>query len=767
MKRIVALALGASFTLNACKVADKNQAQEPAIETLGNVSVPVSQFQYVYNKNNGNDPDAYTEKSLKEYLDLYTNFKLKVIEAQAQGLDTAQSFIKELDGYKKQLAHPYLTEKSVTEGLIKEAYQRLGEEVNASHILITVAPDADPVDSLKAYKKITELRAKAVAGADFEALASENSQDPSAKTNKGNLGYFTALQMVYPFEDAAYKTAVGSISNVCRTKFGYHIIKVKDRRASRGDVKVAHIMVRASEGIAAEDSLAAKQKIDEIYSKVKTGSNWDELCAQYSDDLGTKNKGGVLPMFGTNAMISSFEDAAFALKTSGEYSTPVRTPYGWHVIKLIERKSLPEFKELEPSIKTKVSKDSRSDLNKSVLLTRLKKENGFTENSSSLKIAFSKADSSLVKGKFEVKAADKEMLLTLFSIGSKNTTIGDFFKFIHDRQRPHLNFSPAHYMNLLYKEFSEKSILDNEEANLEVKYPDYKNLVNEYREGILLFQLMDSKVWTKAIQDSTGLKAFFAKNQDNYKWNKRLDATVYTCANKAILDQVKAAVAVGKYAVAEPKTDDLIFEPNVAKLSKDDTIKLNNVKALLQKDSKLMLEINGYADAMEVKQLSASKISLKRAQLVYQYLKSQKADTTRISVKDLGASIASTSTAKAKTSKVGFKYSSTSNAALEKMFNEKQALSLQVTQGMFQKGDNVNADAIDWKEGDQVIEKDGRVILVRVRKVEEPRAKRLDEVKGMAISDYQNYLEKEWLTDLKARYAVKVNNEELKKLVKK
>lgn len=253
----------------------------------------------------------------------------------------------------------------------------------------------------------------------------------------------------------------------------------------------------------------------------------------------------------------------------------------------------------------------------------------------------------------------------------------------------------------------------------EVKYPDYKNLVNEYREGILLFQLMDSKVWTKAIQDTTGLKVFFAKNQDNYKWNKRLDATIYTCANKTVLDQVKATIAVSKYAVTEPKTDDLIFEPNVAKLSKDDSIKLNNVKALLQKDSKLILEINGYASR------------------------------------------------RLKIWKASFKYYSTSNAALEKMFNEKQALSLQVTQGMFQKGDNVNADAIDWKEGDQVIEKDGRVILVRVRKVEEPRAKRLDEVKGMTISDYQNYLEKEWLTDLKARYAVKVNNEELKKLVKK
>ena len=760
------MALGATLTLNACKVAD-NKPQEASIETLGNVSVPVSQFKYVYNKNNGNDPDAYSEKSLKEYLDLYTNFKLKVIEAQSMGLDTAQSFIKELEGYKKQLAQPYLTEKSVTEGLIKEAYQRMGEEINAAHILITVAPDADPADSLNAYQKITDLRAKAVAGENFEALAVEYSQDPSAKTNKGNLGFFTALQMVYPFEDAAYKTAIGTVSPICRTKFGYHILKVKDRRPSRGEVKVSHIMVRAAEGVSADDSLAAKQKIDEIYAKAKKGDNWDELCAQFSDDLGTKNKGGVLPLFGTNAMIASFEDAAFSLKTPGDFSTPVRTPYGWHIIKLIERKNLPEFKELESSIKAKVSKDSRSDLNKSVLIARLKKENAFAENSASMKIAFAKADTNLVKGKFDYKKEDKDLTLPLFSIKSKNTTVGEFLQFVKDRQRPRPNFSPSHYINLLYKEFADLAILTYEENNLEVKYPDYKNLVSEYREGILLFQLMDTKVWSKAIQDTLGLQKFFAANQNNYKWNKRLDATIYSCANRATLDQVKATLVIGKYSVNEPKTDDLLFAPGIAKLTKDDSIKLNSVVALLNKDAKLLLEINGYADASEIKTLASTKISLKRAQLVDDFLKAQKVDSSRISVNDLVGAVVSLSNAKIKTSKVGFKYLSTSNTALEKLFNEKQPLAVQVTQGMFQKGDNINADAIDWKEGDQILEKDGRVILIRVRKVEEPRNKKLDEVKGQTISDYQNYLEKEWISSLKVSYPVKINTDELNKLVKK
>jgi peptidyl-prolyl cis-trans isomerase SurA len=466
-------------------------------------------------------------------------------------------------------------------------------------------------------------------------------------------------------------------------------------------------------------------------------------------------------------MIPSFEEASFGLKNPGDFSAPTKTPYGWHIIRLIEKKNLPEFKELESTIKSKVSKDSRSDLNRSVLIARLKRENNFVENPVALKYAFTKADSNLVRGAFSFKSGDKELSQVLFSIKGINTTVADFYKFIDDHQRPRVNYSPNHYMNLLYKDFSETAILNYEEANLESKYPDYKNLVGEYKEGILLFQLMDTKVWSKAIQDTVGLQKFFTDHQENYKWNKRLDATIYSCANRAILEQVKAAIVTGKYPVNEPKADDLFFVPGVSKLTKDDSIKLNSIVGLLAKDVKLHLEISGYADASELKTLSSTKVSMKRAQLVYAYLKAQKADTSRIDIKDLAGTIANAANAKMKTSKVSFRFQSTANSALEKLFNEKQPLAVQVSQGMFQKGDNVNADAAEWKEGDQIIEKDGRVILVRVRKVEEPRNKKLDEVKGLTISDYQNFLEKEWISSLKARYAVKVNEEELKKLIKK
>lgn len=745
----------------ACTGSKNNTPSEPVIETLGNNPVTTSQFEYVYKKNNANDADAYTEKSLKDYLALYTNFKLKVTEAKSLGLDTAQSFIKELEGYKKQLAQPYLTEKSVTETLVKEAYERLKEEVSASHILIKVAPDADPADSLKAYNKIKSIRDKAVGGANFEQLAAENSEDPSAVQNKGYLGYFTALQMVYPFEDAAFKTKIGEVSGIVRTKFGYHILKVKDRRASRGEVKVAHIMVRAGEGIALDDSLEAKKKSDEIFIKAKKGDNWDELASQFSDDLGTKNKGGVLPAFGTNAMIPSFEDASFALNTPGEITGPIRTPYGWHIIKLIEKKGLAEFKDLEASLKTKVSKDSRSDLNRSVLIARLKKENQFTENATTQAKVFAKADSTLIKGKFAYSKEDKLINEQLISIGSKKVTVQDFFNYIQEKGRAKANFSPAHYMNLLYKEFSEKTILDYEESNLENKYPDYKNLVSEYREGILLFQLMDTKVWGKALQDTLGLKKFFEANKENYKWNKRLDAIIYNASSKEILTQVKQKLSDGYWNISDPKAEDIVFDLNKAVLTKDDSIRLNGLASLINKDKSLKLKIVGNADMQEAKAQKTNNLSAKRAQLVFDYLKSVKVDEARLSIEDIKLDKS------AKNNKVNFVFSSNSNHSLEKIFNEKQALTLQVNHGLYQKGDNAIADAVEWKEGEQVIEKDGRVILVIVKKVEEPRYKNLEEVKGVVISDYQNYLEKEWINELKAKYPVTVNEVELKKLVKK
>src|SRR5688572_29691197 len=319
------LAIGpAALLVTSCKTSKEAATQQLVLETIASTPVYTSEFQYVYNKNNANAENAYSKASIDEYLNLYTNFKLKVMEAEARGLDTTDAFRRELEGYKQQLAQPYLTEKSVTDKLVREAYDRMKKEINASHILINVNPDAEPKDTLAAYNKIADLRKRALGGEDFEKLAKEFSEDPSAKENGGKLGYFTALQMVYPFEDAAYKTDKGQISQPVRTRFGFHILKVNDIRDAQGEIKVSHIMVRATPNMPKADSAEAKRKVDEIYKRVQKNENWDKLASQFSEDAGSANNGGDLPWFGTGRMIPSFEDAAFKLQKPGDISIPVQ-----------------------------------------------------------------------------------------------------------------------------------------------------------------------------------------------------------------------------------------------------------------------------------------------------------------------------------------------------------------------------------------------------------------------------------------------------------
>ena len=739
----------------SCKTPNKTtKSNDPVIETIGTNPVYSSEFSYVYNKNNAGSTDAYSTASVNDYLKLYTNFKLKVKEAEEMGLDTSKSFKKELDGYKRQLAQPYLTEKGLTDKYTKEAYERMKEEINASHILIMVGPDADPADTLAAYKKIMDIRQKALKGESFEKLAQEYSQDPSAKSNKGNLGYFTALQMVYPFETAAYNTKVGEISMPVRTKFGYHIIKVNNRRPSQGQVKVAHIMIRATTGLPAADSLEAKQKIDEIYSKLKQGEDWNQLAAQFSDDVNSKNKGGeITTWIAAGKMgIPSFEEAALALQKPGDISAPVQTPYGWHIIKLLEKKGLEPFSALELTIKSKVSKD-RADVNKQALIQRLKKEDNFVEYPSNAEKAALRADSSLLKGTAKFTTDPKNNPI-LFTINSAKYTQNDFFTYVTKNQKSQKNTTPAKYMRSLYKDYQNESIYTYEENHLQDKYPDYRMLVKEYRDGILLFQLMDDKVWSKAIEDTAGLKKFFNEHRENYKWKERAHATIYNANNQQTLDQVKALLNAGKYPIADTKPNTISFAENKSELTDEDKKSLDNLLPVLLKDKTMTVEIGG---SVEKKEKKGQVLALKRAQAAKAYLAGKGIDSSSISVK--------TDAKPGKKDTLAFYSKSTK--ALEKYFNQSTPLTLQVIEGVYQKGENSIIDTVQWAPGTYTVAKGGRMDYVVISEIEKPRLKTFEEARGLAISDYQSYLESEWIKQLRAKYPVVIHEEEVKKLVKK
>jgi peptidyl-prolyl cis-trans isomerase SurA len=745
----------AALLLWGCKATEAPVAQESILATIGGKPVYTSEFEYVYNKNNSTADKAFSRESIQEYLDLYTNFRLKVMDAESRGLDTTVAFKAELEGYKQQLAQPYLTEKSVTDKLVREAYTRMQQEINASHILINVAADAEPKDTLAAYNRIMDLRQRALAGENFEKLASTYSEDPSARDNQGNLGYFTALQMVYPFEDAAYKTPAGALTPPVRTRFGYHLIKVNDARPAQGEIKVAHIMVRATPGMPKADSVTAKKKIDEIYARVLRKENWDKLVSQFSEDASSAENGGELPWFGTGRMISSFEEAAFRLVNPGDLSQPVLTPYGWHIIKFLERRTLPPYEDMEPSLRSRVAKDSRSELNKAAFLKRIKAENNFQEMAPAKSYALGKADTTLLRGTWKNRFSAKETELPLFAIQNRRFTIQDFFSYVEQNQRPRQQTSPAHAMALLYDNFVNQSLVNYEKENLENKYVDYRMLVREYRDGILLFQLMDEKVWSKALEDTIGLNTYFQNHRDRYRWDTRAEATVLSAASPAILAQAQQLLARGRFEVRKNKPAPVLFDAGRALLNGRAKVALEELATRLAADTTLVLTITGQYTPAESRQLAQ-----RRASQVQHFFTATGIAAARVPLSPPAKTAG-------KQRAVTLALHTTDLRVLEQNLNEKNPLAIQVSRRRFGKGENKLLDGVNWQPGTHTLQQDGRYYAIQIHQVLPPAPKQLNETRGLATSDYQAYLEKEWITQLRQRYPVEVKQAEVEKLIKK
>ncbi len=542
------LACGILGWLASCATSSQTAQPSPPEADLsssvlfryGSDSVMAEDFVYIYLKNNRDLLDDISTKelqaSVREYLDLYVNFKLKVKAAYLAGMDRETAFTNEFSQYREQLAKPYLVENRYKENLIREAYERMRQEVHASHILINV-PEGS-ADTLSYYQKADSLRQLALEGASFSMLAEQHSDDPSAPQNGGSLGYFSALQMVYPFENAAFNTETGGISKPVRTQFGYHIIKVHDKRPSRGSVKVAHIMIRHEEGEATDQTSAAYARASEIYDELQAGGDWNELTERFSEDISTRADGGVLPYFGTGGMLKSFEEAAFALEKKGQISQPVETSYGWHIIKLIDRKGLGPLDELKPSIERKVQRILQLGEMQDDMIDMLRQENQYRANDQHIDrvLLFMEAGPEVAKA--DVSMGQPDAGMELFSLKDAVFTFKYLAQYLDDKniELP-LEEGKA---KEVYREFEENQILNNEESHLAEKYPDFRMLLQEYKEGILLFNIMERRVWNKANQDTEGLNAFYARNKEDYQWRQRARASIFEAREASTIAQIKA-----------------------------------------------------------------------------------------------------------------------------------------------------------------------------------------------------------------------------------
>ena len=545
------------FAALSVSVLAQSKLDKQVLLTIGDEKITVKEFTDVYTKNNLKS-DVVEKKSIDEYLELFVNYRMKVMEAYAMGLDTSAQFKKELDGYRKQLAKPYFTNDEISEELVEEAYQHKLKDIRASHILVTCDRHDLPADTLKAYNKAMDIRKKALSGMDFGELAATYSDDysardvkatantPARKGNRGDLGYFTVFDMVYPFECGAYNTPEGEISMPVRSDFGYHLIKVKSVTDALGTIQAAQIFIQVAPDASEADVQAAKEKADNIYAELEAqkGKNWNESVGKYSDDRGSVSRNGALMPFTVNRIVPEFIEVLKQLKP-GEYSKPVRTSYGYHIIKLNSFSGVGSFEKERQGLTERVEKDKRSKKSEEVVLQQIKKEYGFKANEKNITSFIESIDSTLLRGAF-VPAANTKFNNVLFTIGKKTVTVGDFVDYLKAKQTVVRYSIPVKvYSYQLYDAFQSQEVIAYADDHLEERYPEFKSLVQEYNDGILLFDVMDREVWNKAVEDTTGLKEYYSRNAAKYMWDDRVKACVITVNHPDSLPRVKEYLAQG------------------------------------------------------------------------------------------------------------------------------------------------------------------------------------------------------------------------------
>ena len=651
--KIKQLILALFLVINFVSFSQKSSKE--VLFTIGDNSYYTDEFKRVYNKNIDLVKDE-SQKDLAQYLELYIGYKLKVNKANALGLQNNDKYINELKGYRTQLSKNYFTDSKVTEALVNEGYNRSLKEVRASHILINCDENAAPADTLIAFNKAKDIREKAIKGEDFGKLAQEFSQDPSAKDNKGDLGYFSAFRMVYAFENAAFKTTKGNISNPVRTRFGYHLIKVVDNRDNRGEVTVAHIMVMKPAIDTKENQDKAETAINDIYKKLDSGEKFDALAKLYSEDKASAPKGGVLSKFGSGQLSSSeFEDAAFALTKENSVSKPVKSAYGWHIIQLIDKHLPKSLADSKTELEEKISKDERSRLVSVSMTQKLRKKYAIKKDAKSYTNAQKYVTDAFYDSKFEVPTDSKDILSDLLTIQDSKISQETFLKYVKDQEKAGSKIKPiAKLVDKLYATFEDEKINNYYNDNLEKEFPDFANIMNEYRDGLLLFDLMEKEIWEKSKTDTIGLKKFFDINKSKYTWKTRLDIIVASSTKENVV-----------------------------------------------KEAMKMLKANATPDEIKAK------------------------------------------------------------------LNTKENIDVMSSKGVYEEGNDAIPKGTKPEAGISEISKQGEYYFVSmVNKVLPAGNKTLEECKGKVVNDYQQFLESNWVTNLKTEYTVKVNQDVFEKVKK-
>lgn len=526
MKSMIVFFLSVCFLLTTAPAAGND---DPVFIRIDGEEITVSEFEEIYRRSNVETAVA-EPKTVEEYVEMYINFRLKVLEAIRLGYDTASSFVEELAGYRQQLAQQYLVDYEVSDQLLEEAAERIQYDIRASHLLLNVHEHASPQDTLAVYEQMMDIRERALQGESFADLVRTYSDDQSARDreatqqqparrgNAGDLGYFTVFNMVYPFESAAYNTPVGEISMPVRTSFGYHLIKVHERLPAMGRAKVSHIMLMTPIGTSDEEIREKEEKIFELHRMIQEGADFADVAAMHSEDRQSGQRGGEMPAFTSNrmSMVPQFIKAISEME-EGDISEPVRTNFGWHIIKLMEKNPPSLDENTYSELRNRIQRDARARLSQSVVVNRLKQEFGLNTNQEALESIYDLVDTSVFAGQWNLDTK-RSLDEPLVSFGTRTLTRLDFVNFIMENQQRQAPIDMQHYVNMMFDRFISEAVLAYEESQLEDKYPGFRKIMKEYHDGILLFEITDQKVWSRAASDTTGMRTFFDTHAEKHNW---------------------------------------------------------------------------------------------------------------------------------------------------------------------------------------------------------------------------------------------------------
>ena len=519
--------------------------QEKPILKIDDDEVYISEFEQIYWKNK--KENIATKEDLDNYIQLFVNFKLKVKAAEEMGLDTSKKFKDELAGYRVQLERPYLIDTSINENLINEAYYRTVNEVSASHIMVKLSPNPNPKDTLAAFRKIEDIRLKINSGiASFEELAEEVSEDPSAKFNKGNLGYFNAFKMVYPFECAAYNTPVGKISKIIRSKYGYHLVKPNNVRKAKGRTRTSHIMITINPKT--KDIKAAENKINSIYEELTLrNKTFEALANEYSEDRKSAKRGGEIGWVSSaDNFYPSFKETVFSLKEDNEFSKPFQTPNGWHIVKRLEFEPIGDLNSMRYELKNKIQKDSRAQKTKASFINKLKAEYN-TKESFKPKILFDLVKKKGINNQNFKEFNDNKVLKTpILTFKDLSFSYIDFIQYLIKGNLYKKCINNTDLLKNHFQKFVAKELIEYEKTQLEKKHPDFRALMKEYRDGILLFEISDQKIWSKAVKDTAGLKKYYNNNRTLWQYPNRINGTLFTSNSKKIINRAYKLIVKGR-----------------------------------------------------------------------------------------------------------------------------------------------------------------------------------------------------------------------------